>query len=304
MKKILAILLAASMLFAFAACGGNDDAETTTAPVTEEEIVTDAPVDETEAATDAPVADESEVATDAPVADESAADPSAVDASAAETTAPVEDKEMTKAEFVAFLNAETAKAAKGSYNYNRTCAYTDPIDVGDSTESLNKVIKMVDENSDLSSVVGGFLGIGTKKGSFPKDQPDDDYKLKATSLKEADLQNFSYDAATGVYSFTLANAANPKKTGATPFHRFTNDFITHEEVDSSIQETAGSLIKLNSTDVNYTNIKATVKVEGGKVTEITYQYDFAASLQVKILVGNVNGDGAAKTTGAYTNIKY
>ena len=304
MKKILAVLLAASMLFAFAACGGNGDEVTTTeAPVTDE-VVTDAPIDETEAATDAPVADESEVATEAPVdASEAAstADPSAVDASEAASEA-VADKEMTQAEFVAFLNAETAKAAKGSYSYNRTCAYTDPIDVGDSTEALNKVIKMVDENSDLSSVVGGFLGIGTKKGNFPKDKPDEDYQLKATSLKEADLQNFSY--ADGVYSFTLANAANPKKTGATSFHRFTNDFITHEEVDTSIKDTAGSLIKLNSTDVNYTNIKVKVKVEGGKITEINYQYDFAATLQVKILVGNVNGDGAARTTGAFTNIKY
>ncbi|MBQ2841567.1 MAG: hypothetical protein IJE72_00865 [Clostridia bacterium] len=297
MKKILAVLLAASMLFAFAACGGNDEGTTTTAPVTEEEIVTDAP---TEAATDAAT----EAATDAPteaVSTDATETASTVDPSAVETSAAA-DVEMTKAEFVAFLNAETAKAAKGSYNYNRSCAYTDPIDVGDSTEALNKVIKMVDDNSDLSSVVGGFLGIGTKKGSFPKDQPDDDYKLKATSLKEADLQNFSY--ANGVYSFTLANAANPKKTGATPLHRFTNDFITHEEVDTSIKDTAGSLIKLNSTDVDYTNIKVSVKVEGGKITEINYQYDFAATLQVKILVGNVNGDGAAKTTGAFTNIKY
>ena len=31
MKKILAVLLAASMLFAFAACGGNNEPETTTA---------------------------------------------------------------------------------------------------------------------------------------------------------------------------------------------------------------------------------------------------------------------------------
>ena len=297
MKKILAVLLAASMLFAFAACGGNDEGTTTTAPVTEEEIVTDAP---TEAATDAAT----EAATDAPteaVSTDATETASTVDPSAVETSAAA-DVEMTKAEFVAILNAETAKAAKGSYNYNRSCAYTDPIDVGDSTEALNKVIKMVDDNSDLSSVVGGFLGIGTKKGSFPKDQPDDDYKLKATSLKEADLQNFSY--ANGVYSFTLANAANPKKTGATPLHRFTNDFITHEEVDTSIKDTAGSLIKLNSTDVDYTNIKVSVKVEGGKITEINYQYDFAATLQVKILVGNVNGDGAAKTTGAFTNIKY
>lgn len=297
MKKLLAILLAAAMLFAFAACGDNtEDTTTTTAPAVED---TTAAVEDTTAAVEDTTAAVVEDTTAAAVEDPSAAVEDTTLAEG-ETAAPAAD--MTKAEFAAFLNAETAKAAKGSYNYKRTCAYTDPIDVGDSTEALNKVIKMVDENSDLSSVVGGFLGIGTKKGSFPKDKPDEDYQLRATKLTEADLGNFAVN--NGVYTFTLANAANPKKTNATPLHRFTNDFITHEEVDTSIQDTAGSLIKLNSTDVKYTNIKVTVKVENGKITSMNYQYDFAATLQVKILVGNVNGDGAAHTTGEYTNIKY
>lgn len=297
MKKLLAILLAFAMLFAFAACGDNTEDETTTTTAAVEEI-TDAPVEES---TDAPV----EESTDAPSETASTADPSAVvDPSAAETSAVAPDAEMTKADFVKFLNAETAKAAKGKYNYNRNCSYVNPINVGDMTDALNKVIKMVDENSDLNSVVGGFLGIGTKTGNFPKDKPDEDYQLKATKVTEADLQNFSYDAATGTYSFTLANASNPKKTGATPISRFTNDFITHEEVDSGIKDAAGSLITLKETDVKYTNIKATVKVVGGKIAEITYQYDFAATLSLKILVGNVDGSGSAVTKAKFSGISY
>ncbi len=281
MKKILAVLLALSMLFAFAACGGNNEPETTTAAPVEES--TEAP------ATDAPVAD-------TPVVD----DPSAVvDPSAA---APA--GEMTAAQFAAFLNAETAKAAKGSYKFNRTCSYVNPIDVGNMTDALNKVIKMIDENSDLSSVVGGFLGIGTKTGTFPKDTPDDDYQIKASKVTEADLADFKYDAATGTYSFTIANATNPKKTNATALSRFTNDFITHEEVDAGIKDTAGSLITLKETNVKYTNIKVTVKVVDNKIAEIAYQYDFAATLSLKILVGNVNGSGSAKTTGKFTEIAY
>jgi hypothetical protein len=46
------------------------------------------------------------------------------------------------------------------------------------------------------------------------------------------------------------------------------------------------------------------KVVDGKIAEITYQYDFAATLSLKILVGNVNGSGSAKTTGKFTNIAY
>lgn len=300
MKKILAVLLAASMLFAFAACGGNDEGTTTTAPVTEEEVVTDAPeVDVTEEAPvadvteEAPAVDESEVATEA-------ASDAPVDGSEAATEAPVEDKEMTKAEFVAFLNAETAKAAKGTYNFNRNCEYTSPIDVGGATGILNGIISAIDENSNLDTVVGGFLGIGTKKGTYPKDGLDEDYRLKATKLTEADLQNFSY--ADGVYSFTLANATNPKKTGATPISRFTNDFITHEEVVEGIADFT-TAITVKETNVNYTNIKVKVTVESGKITNITYSYAFDATLALKAGV-TINGNGAAVTKATYSNIKY
>ena len=291
MKKLLAILLAAAMLFALAACGDKTTGDTTTTTAAEEEI-TDAPVEES---------------TDAPVEESSAADtsdaseaPSEEETSAEESSAPAA-AEMTKAEFVAFLNAETAKAAKGSYNYNRDCSYTSPIDVGGATDTLNKIIQGIDENSSLDTVVGDFLGIGVKKGTMPKDGLKDDYQIKATKLTEADLQNFSY--ADGVYSFTLANATNPKKTNATPLSRFTNDFITHEEVVDGI---AGftSAIKVNSTTVNYKSIKVTVTVTDGKISNIKYSYAFDAVLSLKALVVPIDGNGAAVTKAEFSNIKY
>ena len=296
MKKLLAVLLAAAMLFALAACGDKTTGDTTTTTAAEE--ITDAPVEES---TDAP-ADETTAADTSDVSeDASAEDPSTADPSAEESSAPAADAEMTKADFVKFLNAETAKAAKGSYSYNRNCSYTSPIDVGGATDTLNSIIKGIDENSSLDTVVGDFLGIGVKKGTMPKDDLKDDYQIKATKLTEADLQNFSY--ADGVYSFTLANATNPKKTNATPLSRFTNDFITHEEVVDGI---AGftSAIKVNSTTVNYKNIKVTVKVEGGKITNMTYSYAFDAVLSLKALVVNIEGNGAAVTKAEFSNIKY
>ena len=289
-KKILAILLAAAMLFAFAACGDKtDDTTTTTA-----EETTAAPVEESTDA--APVEDTS--AADATEAPSEAASEATSEEASSEAAA---DVEMTKAEFVAFINAETAKAAKGSYNYNRDCSYTSPIDVGGATDTLNSIIKGIDENSSLDTVVGDFLGIGVKKGAMPKDGLKEDYQIKATKLTEADIQNFKVE--NGVYSFTLANATDPKKTNATPLSRFTNDFITHEEVVEGI---AGftSAIKVNSTTVNYKNIKVTVKVEGGKITNMTYSYAFDAVLSLKALVVNINGNGAAVTKAEFSNIKY
>ncbi len=295
MKKILAVLLAFAMLFAFAACGDNGDNETTTTTVADE--TTDAPVaDETTAA---PVTDETTAAADetTTAADETTAAGETTTA-AGETT--VANAEMSKADFVKFLNAETAKAAKGKYNFNRNCEYTEPIDVGSATSILNGIISAIDENSNLDTVVGGFLGIGTKKGTFPKDDLSDNYKIKATSLKESDLGSFSY--ANGVYKFTLANATNPKKTGATPLSRFTNDFITHEEVVEGIADFT-TAITVNNTNVNYKNIKVEVTVADGKITNIKYSYAFDATLALSAVV-KINGSGAAVTNATFSDIKY
>lgn len=292
MKKLLALLLAFAMCFALVACGGNteDETTTTTAPVVDD--TTEAPVvDDTTAA----VVDDT---TAAVVDDTTAASVEDTTLAEGETAAPAAD--MTKAEFVAFLNAETAKAAKGTYNFNRDCSYTSPIDVGGATDILNGIISAIDENSNLDTVVGDFLGIGVKKGTYPKDGLKEDYQIKATKLTEADLGNFAVN--NGVYTFTLANATNPKKTNATPLSKFTNDFITHEEVVDGI---AGftTAITVKDTTVNYKNIKVSVTVADGKITNIKYSYAFDALLSLKAVV-TINGNGAAVTKAEFSNIKY
>ncbi len=299
MKKLLALLMALVLVFSFAACGGNEDVEETTTAAPDETTVADVPEDEV---TDAP-ADDATDAVDAP------ADETTVASEEDETTVEGEETsaedavvgDMTAAEFVAFYNAETAKIAKsGKYKFNRVCSYTDPIDVGGATDTLNKLISSIDENSNLDTVVGGFLGIGTKSGTYPANDLDSDYRIKAAQLKESDLGSFS--GKDGVYTFTLANATNPKKTNATPISRFTNDFITHEEVVSGIADFT-SAIKVESTTVNYKNNKVTVTVADGKITSIKYSQAFDAKLTLKLIVP-INGSGAAVTTGTYSDIKY
>ncbi len=309
MKKLLAILLAASMLFAFAACGDNtEETTTTTAPVAEDiidhgdhtHLAGDENInheDTTAAVEDTTAAVED---TTAAVEDTTAANTEETTLAAGETTTAAPAGDMTKADFVKFFNAETAKAAKGTYNYNRDCSYTSPIDVGGATDILNGIISAIDENSSLDTVVGDFLGIGVKKGTFPKDDLKDDYQIKAAKLTEADLGNFK--AANGVYTFTLANATNPKKTNATPFSRFTNDFITHEEVVDGIAEFT-TAITVKDTTVNYKDIKVTVTVTDGKISNIKYSYAFDAVLSLKAIV-TINGDGAAVTKAEFSNIKY
>ena len=121
MKKILAILLAFSMLFAFAACGGNT--EEPTEPTTTEDIfagledeITEAVAADVTEAADADATEEAPAAdaTEAPAADD-ATDAASEDASAADTTA-VEETEASKGltstnieEVVAYYNAAVVK---------------------------------------------------------------------------------------------------------------------------------------------------------------------------------------------------
>ena len=308
MKKILALIMALAMVLCLAACGGNGGDETT-APAGETvagaEDTTAAAVDATEAASG-----EDATATSDEASTEAATDAegNTVEATEAATQAGAQTGALTKAQFVALLNADTAKIAKsGSYSFNRNCSYIKNIDVGGSfiTGILNGIIKAVDKNSSVDSVVGGFLGIGTKTGTLPKDKADADknYLIKATTLNESDLASFS--ESNGVYTFTLASATNPKKTGATPLSRFTNDFITHEEVDKGIKDNVGDKIVLKSSTVTYKNIKATVTVKDGKIVSITYYCEFDAALKLGAAgVDLINGTGAAKTTNTYSNIKY
>lgn len=119
-KKILAILLALSFVVAFAACGGNGDDVTTTAPVetTEDALaeveVTDAP---TEIATEAPAVDESEVAVSDPAAEETT-----VAASEEETTEAANAMPEGKAAIVEYFNTAVngvktdAKSVKHHYS--------------------------------------------------------------------------------------------------------------------------------------------------------------------------------------------
>ena len=304
MKKLLALLLAFAMCFALVACGGNTEEESTTTTTTEdffaeEDTTAEAAEDTTaQAAEDDTTAASAAEDTTAAAAEETTL---AAGETAAETTAAAAD--MSKADFVKFLNAETAKIAKsGSYSLKRECDYTSPIDVGGATGILNGIISAIDENADLNSVVGGFIGIGTKEGKLPadKEKVDSDYQLKATAVTEADLASFS--AKNGVYTFTLPAASYPQKDGKTAISRFTNDFFTHGEVAEGIAS-FNAPITLKESNVNYKDIKVQVTVADGKITNIKYAYAFDATLALKAGI-TINGNGAAVTKGEYSAIKY
>ena len=208
------------------------------------------------------------------------------------------------------INAATAKAVAAGYHWTRSAQYTQPVDVGSATSGLNTLIKGIDSEASLDSVVGGFIGIGDKemdieKGGSAAEQIDyhgENYALQATSLKAEDLKNLKVDGNT--YTFEVENATSPQTDKSTAMSRLTNDILTQSMVDSEIKNFI-SAAKINSATIEYTNIKATVVIEDGNLKEFKYSYDGnVAELNIKVSFISVSGKGAMHVDGAYTNFVY
>ena len=225
--------------------------------------------------------------------------------------APASDASEAKTVADALNSATKAVVdSKAGYDWARKCEYTTPIDVGNATDTLNKVIHMVDKNADLNSVVGGFLGVGDKKLTIKKgedaaaaiDYHGTNYALKATSLKPEDLKGLKVDGDS--FEFTLDNVTTPAKDGSNSLSRFTNDIITKDEVEAEIKAQVSSAVTVNSLDGEYTNIKVKGTITDGKLVSLEYETSTSAKLALKALGIGINGSGAIHTTASYKNFVY
>lgn len=224
--------------------------------------------------------------------------------------APASDASEAKTVADALNSATKAVVdSKAGYDWARKCEYTTPIDVGNATDTLNKVIHMVDKNADLNSVVGGFLGVGDKKLTIKKgedaaaaiDYHGTNYALKATSLKPEDLKGLKVDGDS--FEFTLDNVTTPAKDGSNSLSRFTNDIITKDEVEAEIKAQV-QVVTVNSLDGEYTNIKIKGTITDGKLVSLEYETSTSAKLALKALGIGINGSGAIHTTASYKNFVY
>lgn len=224
--------------------------------------------------------------------------------------APASDASEAKTVADALNSATKAVVdSKAGYDWARKCEYTTPIDVGNATDTLNKVIHMVDKNADLNSVVGGFLGVGDKKLTIKKgedaaaaiDYHGTNYAIKATSLKPEDIKGLKVDGDS--FEFTLDNVTTPAKDGSNSLSRFTNDIITKDEVEAEIKAQV-QVVTVNSLDGEYTNIKVKGTITDGKLVSLEYETSTSAKLALKALGIGINGSGAIHTTASYKNFVY
>jgi len=211
----------------------------------------------------------------------------------------------TKADVIKLFNEETAKASKGSYVIHREGNFTEDIDVGGLTDILDGIIKGVDENASLNSVVGGFLGLNKPVDATVTNGAgegfDGKYMIKAMTLTDSDVQSYKVDG--NKYMIQIKKTVTPDENSA--LAHATNDYITFDEVNASIASAVGDKVKVipEESSATYSSILFTATVADGKITKLEYSYNFSASLKIKVGI-SATGTGAAKITGVYSDIKY
>ncbi|MBQ4645112.1 MAG: hypothetical protein IJB72_05095 [Clostridia bacterium] len=207
--------------------------------------------------------------------------------------------DSAKAEIAKLFNDETAKAAKGTYNWTRTCKFTKDIDVGNATGVLNNIIAGIDANADLNSVIGGFLGVGNVSGT-QKDAGK--CAIIPMKLTEKDIKSFT--RTDKQITVLLNDSETPSKGGNTTFNHISNDFITKEEVVSELDKAVGTLVSVNDLQTTYNNVRMVVDLDSkGNPAEFTITYTMYAKLNLDMTI-SVVGDGEVETELKYSNFKY
>ena len=286
LTSVLALLMAAIMVLTFAACGGNDEPETTTqAPVAES---TDA-VDATEAPSEAEsteAASEAESTEPASDADITEAASEAESTEATEVVVPTE-----KADIVALYNEATAKAVSAKPGFKKTV-----------TTKLNDLQMGALAKIDLvRDTVGDFLGEGTETVSVAKGKASKD--IVKSTLSAADVTaatcKLSADGKYYEVTITVKNEKNPIK-GKSALNKFTNDYKDINEMRDGLVD-AGAAVETIDITVKTAKIKAKIAVDTKAFTAIDYTIDSDAYLtnvkytiaKVKVVTGNI-----------YTTVKY
>ena len=303
MKRVIALILAAMLVFSLAACGGNEAADTTTtAPATESDVIaTEAPVEEE---TEAPAED---VVTEAAPAEDATEAVSGTEETtvAEETTIPAAP--ATAEEIVAYYNNAVNKAYAAKVGFSKE-RYTD-------NESLNAGFLL----KTFGDLVYSFMGIGAEnkytmevtKGQWESDVPH--HYLRKSTLSTNDITNATCTENNGKY--TIKFAVKPGTSKASKNESWTKAPIDKcgicvGDLDKSyfdhktapvIYAAVGQVVSSAVIEESYDNatIVAVIDAATGNLVSITVEYDMSVIIDT---AGGGNATGTAHIL--YKNFKY
>ncbi len=283
MKKILAILLALSMLAAFAACGAKNTPETTTEAESTEEI-TDEVTEEatepesTEATSEDASATEasSEAATTEKASEAASEDASATDASETESTTEAPKAPQTKEEIVAYFNEASNKVKTEAKSATRQYS---KISLNGSTtlpSSLNTILKLL---GGADSFLGDQLAKNSKNDpeTFTGSQIKETYPVEgeawSSKLTAADVKSATCVEKDGKYVITITTVADGKsdsiKHGQGHAPKAFN-VVLPGVVNDNIPGVAASMVGTATMNYPSSTVKAVIDPATGRVVSAVY----------------------------------
>ncbi len=290
MKKLLALLMAGIMLFAFAACGGNGEEETTTDP----EVVTDAPVNaDVEDETEADVEDETEAegeeeteaeeATEAEDETEAEKETEKEEATKKEEKPSKEDKPAkeeskkpsTKKEIVEYFNKAVNGVktdAKSVKQHSIVNYLAEPTKIGDG---LSGIYKMLGGDEWLDGMLqSNSTGEATYTGSDIKKNYPVENESWASKLTADDVKDAVCTEKNGVYTIKIVTKADAKTT-TVKHGQGHNPKVFSVVLPATINENIPGIAKGITGDVamNYPSGSATITVDAATGHVLTAAYD-------------------------------
>ena len=300
MKKILALILALAMVFAFAACKGNDkDDETTTEPVGAVDGNTEAaPVDGSEGSSDA-----TDVSGDASTEAQTTPDGSVVEPSNAGTqqggntqqggsTAPAKGLNSTDPATVAAFYCKARKA-------------TNPAPKGHQTLTLGNDGKIEGKGfvGTIASAGSGIIDGALKKNSTETDwiPAGSHADIKASDVKSASAKvNGNYTEVSMTFKEQTDGSDGDSKNGG-PVARGVG---TLGSIDGALED-LGAEIKSGRENVKltYVNAKLNCKIDNntGKIVSGTWSY----TVQIRISEATISFKGlSGSVKNLYAEVNY
>lgn len=335
-KKIVAILTAASFLFALSACNGNNPPETTVAPsqteaestaeesttanLTHTETVPETAEAETASVTVAETT-QTETTTEAPTTTTTKAPETTKTVTTTKKAVTTTKKAVTTTKKAAATTKKPTTTAKKAaaptskadivklYNTAAATASTSKPGYKKSTSTTLSNLEMgaLASISAVRDAIGSFLGEGSssetvKKGSF------NGTSLVKSTLKESDVTSatckLSEDGKYYTVNITVKNETNPKK-GSSALGRFTKDYKDIDEIKAGLAEVGASV---ESMTVNTTSVTITAKIDASnnRFVSLSHNIKMKANLSnikysfVKVGKASMN----LETKVAYSDFKY
>lgn len=277
MKKILALILAGVMLFAFAACGGNDEKT----PDVTDEVTTEAPAT-TAAPEETTAAPAETTAADATTAAGETTTAAAADATTAAgaTTAAATTAAPTTAASAGLNSTDAAEVVK---YYNAALAKS-------KQTKCHQTMKLVDGSLGGDGAVGAIVSAleGPAKSALERNSKDRDdlpgqpnkYPLTAADVKSAKATSANGVTTIEIYLKDQVDGPNGDGDNGGPVARGVG---TLGSIDNALSELGASISEGRETvKLTYNNASIKVKIDekSGKITSGTWHQD------TNILIGN------------------